>query len=141
MARRMRVAVFALVVSLGVTPANAADLPLLPKPLSVAVQKGNFSFGHARIAASDAGERAGGERLQSLLVRSGGPRLIFARAGEIRFHLDPGVEGPEAYRLTVTPHEVDVAASTDAGLYYGAETLWQLMASAGASKRIPAVRS
>jgi hexosaminidase len=135
----MRVAVFALVVSLGMTTANAADLPLLPKPLSVAVEKGSFSFGHARIAASNAGERAAGERLQSLLVRSGGPTLMFARGGQIRFHLDPGIESPEAYRLTVTPHEIDITASTEAGLYYGAETLWQLMASAGANQRIPAV--
>jgi hexosaminidase len=36
----------------------------------------------------------------------------------------------------VTPRGVDVAASSDTGLYYGAETLWQLMA---AGKPIPAV--
>ena len=135
----MRVAVFAAVVSMGMTAANAADLPFLPNPQSVTVEKGSFSFVHARIAASDAGERAAGERLQSLLTRSGGPKLSFARAGQIRFRLDQRVGGDETYRLMVTPNGVDVSASSDTGLYYGAETLWQLIASAGASKRIPAV--
>jgi hexosaminidase len=139
MAKRMRATLFAAFVSLGMTAANAADLPLLPKPLSVTSQKGSFSFAHAQIAASDAGERAAGERLRFLLARSGGPKLTLKRSGPIRFRRDPNVAGGGAYRLTVTPRGVDVSASTDIGLYYGAETLWQLMASAGASKQIPAV--
>ncbi|MGN6848214.1 MAG: beta-N-acetylhexosaminidase, partial [Sphingomicrobium sp.] len=132
----MRATLFAAVVSLGMTAANATDLPLLPMPSSVTAEKGSFSFRHARIAASSAGERAAGERLKGLLARSGGPKLSFARGGQIHFRLDPSIAGAEAYRLAVSPTGVDVAASTDAGLYYGAETLWQLMASAGASKRI-----
>ena len=39
----------------------------------------------------------------------------------------------------MTPKRVDVEASTDAGLYYGAETLWQLIASSERPGRIPAL--
>ena len=127
----MRLAVFAAVVSLGMTAAKAADLPLLPMPASVTSQAGSFSFAHARIAASDSGERAAGERLISLLARSGGPKLAFGRGGQIRFRHDTTIVGPESYRLSVRPGGVEVAASADAGLYYGAETLWQLMAASG----------
>jgi len=132
----MRLAVFAAVVSLGMTAAKAADLPLLPMPASVTTQAGSFSFAHARIAASDSGERAAGERLISLLARSGGPKLGFGRGGQIRFRRDASIVGLEAYRLTVKPSGIEIAASTDAGLYYGAETLWQLLASSGSQRRI-----
>jgi hexosaminidase len=135
----MRVAVFAAAVSSSTAAANAAELPLLPMPASVTVQKGSFPFAHARIQAADAGERGAGERLRSLLQRSHGPTLSFARSGSIRFRRDPSVAGDEAYRLTVTSHGAEIAATADAGLYYGAETLWQLMASAGPAGRIPAV--
>ncbi|HSU67878.1 MAG TPA: family 20 glycosylhydrolase, partial [Tepidisphaeraceae bacterium] len=132
----MRLAVFAAVVSLGMTAAKAADLPLLPMPASVTTQAGSFSFAHARIAASDSGERAAGERLISLLARSGGPKLGFGRGGQIRFRRDASIVGLEAYRLTVKPSGIEIAASTEAGLYYGAETLWQLMESSGSQRRI-----
>src|SRR5206468_3901024 len=127
----MRIAVFAAVVSLSTTAATAAELPLLPLPASVELQAGSFSFAGARIDAADAGERAAGERLSSLLQRSNRQRLTFARSGAIRFRRDPSVGGEEAYRLTVTPRGAEISAATDTGLYYGAETLWQLMASAG----------
>jgi hexosaminidase len=139
MAKHMRTTLFAAVVLLGMTPANAAELPLLPMPASVTVNAGAFSFSTARVDASDKGSRAAGERLQELLGRSGGPKLSFARGGRIRFHRNPTIVGGEAYRITVTRGGVDVAASGDAGLYYGAETLWQLMAAGGSSKRIAAV--
>jgi hypothetical protein len=40
MAKHMRTTLFAAVVSLGMTPANAAELPLLPMPASVTVDAG-----------------------------------------------------------------------------------------------------
>jgi len=134
----MRTAVFAAVMSLSMTAANAAQLPLLPMPASVQVEGGSFAFAHARIAGADRGERAAADRLESLLARSRGPRLAVAANGHIRFHHDRSIAGEEAYRIRVSSSGVDVGASTDAGLYYGAETLWQLMALAK-SGRIPAL--
>jgi hexosaminidase len=134
----MRTAVFAAVMSLSMTAANAAQLPLLPMPTSVQVEGGSFAFAHARIAGADRGERAAADRLESLLARSRGPRLAVAANGHIRFHHDRSIAGEEAYRIRVSSSGVDVGASTDAGLYYGAETLWQLMALAK-SGRIPAL--
>ena len=49
------------------------------------------------------------------------------RSGAIRFVTDKSVKGQEAYRLTVSPKGVTVAASQPAGLFYGAVTLWQLL--------------
>lgn len=44
----------------------------------------------------------------------------------IRFERRAGF-APEAYRLEVRPHRITVSASTGAGLFYGAVTLWQLL--------------
>jgi hexosaminidase len=136
----MRAALFAAVLSLGTTAANAAgpvsDPPLLPMPANVRVGTGSFSFSGAHIQASGAGERAAAERLRDLLGRSRGPSLRLAPYGRIRFRRDSKVAGAEAYRIAVGRDGVDVTASTDAGLYYGAETLWQLMTT---GSRIPAL--
>jgi hexosaminidase len=136
----MRDAVLAAVMSLSMTTAatadRAADLPLLPMPAAVAMGVGSFSLAHAQIAAIDAGERAAGDRLRTLLGRSGGGRLVFASTGRIRFRRDSSIHGRQAYRLVITPTAVEVTAAGDAGLYYGAETLWQLIA-ASRSGRIP----
>ena len=138
MARGVDATLIAAVVLLAMTPANAAELPLLPMPASVTINAGEFSFSNARIEAPDKGARAAAARLQELLGRSGGPRLSVAPQGQVRFRRDASVAGDETNRLVVTPSGVDVTASGDAGLYYGAETLWQLMAAAGPNKRIPA---
>jgi hexosaminidase len=135
----MRVAVLAAVLSYGLATASASDastVSLLPQPASVTMAAGSFRISNASIAATDAGGRAAGERLRSLVARSGGPRLRFQRNGTIRFRRDSNVRGDEAYRLVVTPSAVEIRAASDAGLYYGAETLAQLIRSAD---RIPAI--
>ena len=133
----MRLAVFAAVVSLGMTAANAAQLPLLPMPSSVVPAKGRFVAAGARLVARDPGERAAAERLNSLLGASGMQRLAFAKSGRIHFRRSSRIAAFEAYRLTVSDAGVDIEASSDAGLYYGAETLFQLMGSSGPERSIP----
>jgi len=140
----MRNVVLAAVLSFGMASASAAaplpisNLPVLPMPASVMRGTGSFRFAGARMEAVDAGERGAAERLRSLAVRSGGPAFGLAQNGRIRFHRDRSIDGAEAYRLSVTPSGVDIRASSDAGLYYGAETLWQLIASSR-SGQIPAM--
>jgi hexosaminidase len=133
----MRLVAFAAAVSLGMTAANAAELPLLPMPSSIVPGKGRFVSAGAELAARGQGERAAANRLNALLGASGMQRLGFAKNGKIRFRRSAGIEGPEAYRLTVSSGGVDIEASSDAGLYYGAETLYQLMASSGPLPSIP----
>ena len=127
----MRTALFAAVM-ISTMPAAAwasPDLPLLPMPATVTSQAGSFSFARATITADDAGGTAAARRLAELVTRTGGPKLALARGGAIRFRRDASIKGEEAYRLRVTRAGVTVSASTDSGLYYGATTLWQLIAA------------
>lgn len=136
----MRTILFAAVMISSMPAAAWAspNLPLLPMPATVTSQAGSFSFARATIAADDAGGRAAARRLTDLVARTGGPKLVLAKGGAIRFRRDPAIKGDEAYRLRVTPAGVTVSASTDTGLYYGATTLWQLIA-ASTNGRIGAV--
>ena len=109
--------------------APAGPLPLLPMPASVETAAGRFAVAGAAISVSDEGGKEAGNRLRDLVTRSGGPALSFSAKGTIRFRRDASVKGAEAYRLVVTPAGATVSAASDAGLYYGAETLWQLIAS------------
>lgn len=61
------------------------------------------------------------------------PAIVLRRVGDM---------APEAYRLRVSPAGVEITAATDAGLFYGAETFWQLASQQlGPARRIeiPAV--
>jgi len=45
----------------------------------------------------------------------------------VRIRRDKTVAGPEAYRLTISPSGIDIAAAADAGAYYGVQTLRELL--------------
>jgi hexosaminidase len=124
----------AAVMLSGTAAAEAQTLPLLPMPASVTPGTGGFSFAHATLS----GDGAAARHLAELVARTGGPRLAIAKTGTIRFRHDPSVAGAEAYRLRVTPAGVTVSASTGTGLFYGATTLWQLIAGAH-DGRIPSL--
>ena len=110
-------------------PAAANSPGLLPLPASVKEAPGSFVIARAAIAADDAGGMAAAQRLAELVARTSGSKLTLAQNGAIRFRRDRTIRGAEAYRLRVTPAGVTISASTDAGLFYGATTLWQLIAA------------
>jgi hexosaminidase len=110
-------------------PAAANSPGLLPLPASVKEAPGSFVIARAAIAADDAGGMAAAQRLAELVARTSGSKLTLAKNGAIRFRRDRTIRGAEAYRLRVTPAGVTISASTDAGLFYGATTLWQLIAA------------
>lgn len=60
-----------------------------------------------------------------------------ASAPAIAFQRQRGF-GPEAYELKVSPQRITLSATTAAGLFYGAVTLWQLLPVGGDTGQIPA---
>jgi hexosaminidase len=60
-------------------------------------------------------------------------------AGSIRLRKTPGSASPEAYRLTVSNAAVSIEASADAGLFYGLQTLRQLLPPPGGRMAIRAI--
>jgi hexosaminidase len=120
------------------TPAGAPEVDVIPRPAAVAASPGAFRLGPATvIVASDPAAQWTARWLAGLLEQTAGLALA---AGEreggggnaIVLELAPleNTGHREAYRLAVTPERVTITANGEAGLFYGAVTLWQL-ATAG----------
>jgi len=138
----MRIAGALLLWGAGTAGALAQTAPavpgpaLLPTAAKVEVAAGGFEIGAATpVMADGAGARAAGDRLTALLRGSG---LAARGTGTVRFVREPGLPA-EGYRLRADARGATIAASDDAGLFYGAVTLWQLATQPGHGGRVGSV--
>jgi hexosaminidase len=156
--------VFLLVLFFGCWPLVAAELPLTPYPQQVHPGTGEFvtkSNLAIDVSSNDAEDRFAAallaEDLKSIdgveaavtTRASGGPHIVLARAntkaGEsilaragVKF---PAQADEEGYVISVTDREADVVAKSAAGVFYGVQTLRQLLhpGHGGGSAHCPAV--
>src|SRR5205085_1897260 len=97
---------------------------LIPMPLSVQWHSGALPVSAATIVQGDAAAAP----TAAWLARELG--LKTGAKGKIRLRLVPAtadLANPEAYRLSVTPKAATISASDPKGLFYGAQTLRQLV--------------
>lgn len=128
----------ALLLMLLAPVAVTAAPALLPRPAALAEAGGSLRLGPmatVSVPPRDAGAGQAAARLGEMLERSRGTTLAPAVSGTIRFVRKAGGK-PESYRLVVDATHATITAGDDAGLFYGAVTLWQLAADGGA---IPAL--
>ncbi len=117
-------------------PAAAGTSAVIPQPAKIELGGGTFTVNSATTIQAVDGTAAalqGARYLGALWKRSNQlnlPVVSQARAPTaaslILFRVEPGFDA-EAYKLEVAPHRITVAATTAAGLFYGAVTLWQLL--------------
>ncbi len=139
-------------------PAREAELAVVPKPVSLERQSGSFLITSACRIAVPEGDReaeATGRYLAAELRRAFGldvpvsdrppveaSSIIFLRRG------GSPAAGAEGYGLSVTPAAVSIEAPESAGLFYGVQTLLQLLppeaygtaGSAGGPAVVPCVK-
>lgn len=112
------------------TPAPSTDLSaIVPLPASVQAEEGEFTLAPAaRIGFTGGGEFAA-NNLAHVLRHSTGYALPVGEQGDIQFVLDPSrsADGPEGYELKITDAAVTITAATEAGLFYGSQSLLQLL--------------
>ncbi|MBT2485154.1 MULTISPECIES: family 20 glycosylhydrolase [unclassified Microbacterium] len=101
------------------------SLPLVPAPASATVGEGRMPV---TTATRVLGTSATTAQLIEAVERRTGIRLSRSdeRAAEIELRLDPAVAAPEGYTLTVDDRVV-IAGADEAGLFYGMQTLLQLL--------------
>lgn len=120
---------------------------VIPMPQSVELQKGEFSFqgkitAYGELPAADAGIL--GDCLKALpyhinldFTEGGGITDMAVPDGEkqIFLLLDPsfshGNTSKEAYKLEIESNSIRISASSGAGLYYGLQTLFQMISKDG----------
>jgi len=122
---------------------------LIPQPASMRVDAGAaaFSVDASTVvqAEGDAAMRVAGQ-LNAFLAKAGRTPLSIAARGQgthgIRLAVEPGSGIPaEGYALSVGDDGITIRASSEAGLFHGAVTLWQLLTqSAAARVTLPAMR-
>ncbi|KAF1712124.1 beta-hexosaminidase [Pseudoxanthomonas kalamensis DSM 18571] len=106
---------------------------LIPMPASLETKDGSFVIDAKTpvVADGEAAQRVARQFID-LLVATGSVQPKIGGSGSgIRFALDQTdtETSPEAYSLDITADGITIAASSEAGLFYGAVTLWQLLTS------------
>jgi hexosaminidase len=113
---------------------------IIPQPAKVTLGTGSFTLNAGTVIEAPQGSPDAVAAAQyladqwqrsnaiALKVAAGKRAVVEGAAGDsvIAFKTQSGF-GPEAYRLVVKPHRVTVTASSAAGLFYGAVTLWELL--------------
>ncbi|QWP77830.1 family 20 glycosylhydrolase [Lysobacter sp. K5869] len=132
-------------------PAAAYASAVLPRPAKTVAGTGAFAFGPQTavvVAADQPGARRVGEFFAQrvLALRGFAPKVQDkngATKGAVELALDPKLPiGDEAYVLDIGNDGAKISARGEAGLFYGAVSLWQLATADGrqGAANIPAQR-
>jgi len=134
----MIVATLSLALGACRSDTEVRDVAVIPAPASLEVHTGSFRFndGTAVFLTSDeSGTRGMVDRFLDELRAATGLPLPFAPTdtesrprNSLLLAIVPDAEANgEGYRLTSDSHHVEISASGDAGLFYGLQTLRQLL--------------
>lgn len=103
-------------------------ISLIPQPAQLTAQTGTFRLTARTQLLNEAPEFTAEAARWQHFVKARTGHYLPATPGENRIRLTQATGGlpAEGYRLTVTPQEVTLAASSPAGAFYGLQTLEQL---------------
>ena len=143
----MKKVLLALLLLVGVS-LHAQEISIIPKPAEMQIEEGEFSFNGKVVLCypkiKDSGIDAVVDNFVREIKKTTGVKLVKDRLKDGLFlglHVEESTKKgdahivlyvdeymlKEAYRLSVTPKRINIAASTPAGFFYAFQTLKQLM--------------
>ncbi|HKC15161.1 MAG TPA: family 20 glycosylhydrolase [Steroidobacteraceae bacterium] len=123
---------------------SAAAGAVIPLPAEMTPAEGAFRMAPGTALRVKAGDRDAARAAQYFaglvsLTRGFAPGVNRSApaAGAISFQRRAGM-APEGYELKITPRQITLSATTAAGLFYGAITLWELLPMGQGAGEVPA---
>jgi hexosaminidase len=120
---------------------------LIPKPASIVPASGTFALSNATrivLPNSDAELLLLGQQLSDFIQQHTTLQVKVATqeglSGNIHFHLqDDKSFGEEGYELSITADAIDLKAAYATGLFYGIQTLQQIITAQRTTRNLPAL--
>ncbi|WP_405296870.1 beta-N-acetylhexosaminidase [Algibacter sp. Ld11] len=108
-----------------------ADYLIIPKPTSLQISDGRFLLDENTTITAETTLENEGQYLSEILSTVSGKRIPFSKEteGNILLKLDDTIENNEGYTLSVSYNQITITGKTSAGVFYGIQTLSQLIPS------------
>jgi hexosaminidase len=123
-------------ISISAAQRKNTEISIVPKPEKIDVKSGVFAITPKTEILTDRETQLVGEYFAGLIlpatgmtldVKSPGGAEIIRNAIVLRIDTELKELGSEGYKLSVTPEGVNIAAAAPAGVFYGVQTLRQLL--------------
>jgi len=123
------------------TENQVQDYPVIPKPVSMETLVGKFLVDSTTKVYGEASLKNEGEFLAAVLSGASEKEVLFSEgtSGDIELKLDAEITAKEGYELTVEYNKIVIAGNTAKGVFYGVQTLRQLVGKTDGDCTIPAV--
>ena len=134
--------VFFLLICAASYSQNTSGLAIIPEPVSIKKGNGTYLFKDKILVKADPSASGIVAQMKNKLESATGMSVVTDNAAtgaditlsindEVNIHL-----GTEGYELNVTDNGITVTANQPAGLFYGVQTLYQLLPAAVESKSV-----
>ncbi|MGV4460356.1 beta-N-acetylhexosaminidase [Ornithobacterium rhinotracheale] len=128
--------------SLGNLQNTKADYPIVPEPNEILIKNGGFVLNNKVKIFAPKSLNKEADFLKDYLKTAANVKLSIAepnQASGIHLVIDPSVKGEEAYTLSINNSNVKITASTSTGIFYGIQSLRQLVHNQKNIEYFPAV--
>lgn len=137
----MRLAIVTVICFLSVSCSNkykesensTQDYSVIPKPLSMEISTGKFLVDSNTKVVGESSLEQEGQFLADILGVATGENIAFSSEitkGNIILKLDSAIKNKEGYELIVNYNKIIISGKTTKGVFYGIQTLRQLMPAA-----------
>ncbi len=118
------------------------DYSVIPKPVSLEKLPGKFLVNSSTKVYGLASLKNEGEFLATVLSGASKKTVLFSEgnSGDIELKIDASITAKEGYELSVEYNKIVIVGKTSKGVFYGVQTLRQLLSVKDGDCTIPAVK-